>query len=47
MLDWFLLHAHGLIDWGLVFAGVFGLVFVCQWMINFLKDPTGKSHDDN
>lgn len=39
MLDWLLLPAHGLIDWGLVFLTVFGLVFICQGMISFLKDP--------
>jgi hypothetical protein len=39
MLDWLMLHFHGLIDWGLVFLAVFGLVFICQGMINFLKDP--------
>ncbi len=45
MIDWILLHAHGLIDWGLVLLSVFALVFSCQWGINFLKDPTGKGDD--
>lgn len=46
MIDWFLLHAHGLIDWGFVFGCVLGMVFICQWMINFLKDPSGKGDED-
>ncbi len=42
VLDWFLLHCHGLLDRSQVFLAVFGLVFMCQGMINFLKDPGGK-----
>ncbi len=39
MLDWILRHTGGLLDWLLVFLFVAGLVFGCQLLINFLKEP--------
>lgn len=42
MLDWFLRHTAGLLDWLLVFLFVAALVLGCQLMINFLKDPEDK-----
>lgn len=45
MIDWLLRHTSGLLDWLLVFLFVSAMVFACQFMINFLKDPTGQEGD--
>ncbi len=38
MLDWILRHTGGILDWFLVCIFVYMLVFLVQWMINFLQD---------
>lgn len=41
-MEWLLRHTSGLLDWLLVFICVAGLVFGCQFMINFLKDADSQ-----
>lgn len=44
-MEWILRHTSGLLDWLLVFLFVAALVFGCQLMINFLKDPVDPDND--
>lgn len=45
MTDWILRHTSGLLDWLLVFLFVAAMVFGCQFMINFFKDPNSQKSD--
>ncbi len=45
MAEWILRHTSGLLDWLLVFLFVAAMVFGCQFMINFLKDPDHQEDD--
>ncbi|MEN8256835.1 MAG: hypothetical protein ABFS09_03130 [Thermodesulfobacteriota bacterium] len=45
MEEWILRHISGLLDWLLVFLFVAAMVFGCQFMINFLKDPDSQESD--
>ncbi len=45
MFDWFILRFHGMLDWLSVIATVFAIVFICQFMINFLKIDHDKNDD--
>ncbi|MEN8189515.1 MAG: hypothetical protein ABFS19_06675 [Thermodesulfobacteriota bacterium] len=47
LLSWILVRTSRILDWLLVFAAVFGLVFLCQFMVNFYKEPEEKDHDDD
>ncbi len=42
MLNWILVRSSRLLDWALVIMVVFALVYVCQFMINFLSPPPNK-----
>ena len=42
MLNWILIRTSRLLDWALVIMVVFALVYVCQFMINFLSPPQNK-----
>lgn len=42
MLNWILVRSSRLLDWALVIMVVFALVYVCQFMINFLTTPQNK-----
>ena len=45
MLDWILVRASRLLDWALVIAAVFALVFICQSMAQFFSST--DEHDSN
>lgn len=46
MISWILRHTAGLLDWLLVFIFVAALVFACQLMINFYKEPSEPDDGD-
>ena len=43
MLDWLLRQTSGLLDWLLVIACVFGMVFLIQFVVNYLDGPGGNN----
>lgn len=45
MLNWILIRFSRLLDWALVIAFVFALVFICQFLANFFTDPGPEDPD--
>jgi len=47
MISWILIRISRLLDWAVVVMVVFALVYICQFMINFLSPPEDKNDTDN
>ena len=45
MLNWILIRTSRMLDWALVIMVVFALVYVCQFMVNFLTSPQDKNEE--
>ena len=43
MLSWILIRVSRLLDWAVVILVVFTMVYICQFMINFLSPPDDEN----
>lgn len=39
MLEWILVRSSRILDWVFVILVVYALVFVCQFLVDFLRSP--------
>lgn len=46
MLSWILVRLSRLLDWAVVVLAVFALVYVCQFMINFLSPKEEEQQEE-